>query len=389
MDPSLEESALMSGAGMFKVARTVTFRLARPAIFATLLVLFVRSLESFEVPALLGLPAGIEVFTSSIYEAIHEYPSQVGLASSYAVALLVITSVGIWLQSRLANQGGKYATVTGKGFRPRVMDLGKWRFVTAALFIVYFSLIVVLPFLVLLWSSLQSFYSTPSWAALHNLTLDAYRTVIGFDELKDAVWNSVILAVGSATLIMFVTAIISWVVLKTKLPGRVLLDNLASLPLVFPGLVLGLAIMVFYLKFDIGIYGTLWILFIAYVTRFLPYGLRYNSASMQQIHKELEESTQMSGASWWTMFRRVVLPLLKPGLLSGWLYIVIVSIRELSSSVLLYSSDTRVISISIWEYWSNGQYVELSALGVMFIAALFVLVMLAQWVSTRFGVKQA
>ena len=177
-------------------------------------------------------------------------------------------------------------------------------------------------------------------------------------------------------------------VVRTKEPRRWVLDNLASLPLVFPGLVLGLAIMVCYLYIDIGVYGTLRIMFIAYVTRFLPYGMRYSSASMLQIHKELEESAAMSGASWSMTFRRVVLPLLKPGLLAGFIYVMIVSIRELSSSILLYSPGTEVVSIMIWELWQNGQYVELSALGVMLIVALFVLVMLAQLVGRRFGIAE-
>ena len=186
---------------------------------------------------------------------------------------------------------------------------------------------------------------------------------------------------------MLVTAVICWIVVKTTLPGRWLLDNLASLPLVFPGVVLGLSIMVFYLNVDVGVYGTIWIMFIAYTTRFMPYGLRYNTTSMLQIHRELEESAAMSGASWSTTFRRVILPLLKPGLLAGWIYIMIVSIRELSASILLYSPDTRVVSILIWELWENGQYVELSALGVLLIAALFLLVLTAQWLSRKYGVK--
>jgi iron(III) transport system permease protein len=157
--------------------------------------------------------------------------------------------------------------------------------------------------------------------------------------------------------------------------------------MVFPGLVLGLAIMIFYLNVDVGVYGTMWIMFIAYVTRFMPYGLRYNTASMLQIHKELEESAAMSGASWSTTFYRVVLPLLKPGLVAGWIYVMIVSVRELSSSILLYSPGTEVLSITIWELWENGQYVELSALGVLFILALFVLVMAAQWLGSKFGVR--
>jgi iron(III) transport system permease protein len=388
MDPALEESAMMSGANVFQVAYRITLRLSWPAIFATLLILFIRAIESFEVPALLGLPVGIQVFTSSIYQAVHKYPSQIGLASSYAVILLLITTGGVYFQSRLSSRGNKYATMTGKGFRPRQIDLGRWRYVTAAIFIVYFLLIVVLPFAVLLWSSLQKFYSVPTWQALQNLTLDPYRFILTYPNLTRSVVNSLMLALGSATLIMLVTSVICWIVVKTKLPGRWLLDNVASLPMVFPGLVLGLAIMIFYLYFDIGVYGTIWIMFIAYVTRFMPYGLRYNTTSMLQIHRELEESAAMSGASWGTTFRRIILPLLKPGLLAGWIYVMIVSIRELSSSILLYSPGTEVVSIVIWELWENGQYVELSALGVLFIIALFVMVMLAQWLGKKFGVKE-
>ncbi len=388
MDPSLEESAMMSGANVFQVLWRITLRLAWPAIFATFLILFVRAIESFEVPALLGLPVGIQVFTSSIYQAVHRYPSQIGLASSYAITLLIITTAGIYFISKLSSSGNKYATMTGKGFRPRQIDLGPWRYVAAAVFMLYFALIVVLPFAVLLWSSFQKFYAVPSMQALQNLTLDPYRFVLTYPNLGRSVWNSLFLSFGSATLIMLITSVICWIVVKTKLPGRWLLDNLASLPMVFPGLVLGLALMIFYLNVDVGVYGTMWILFIAYVTRFMPYGLRFNTTSMLQIHKELEESAAMSGAGWGTTFRRIVLPLLKPGLLSGWIYIMIVSIRELSSSILLYSPGTEVVSIIIWELWENGQYVELSALGVLFILMLFVLVLISQAVGKKFGIKE-
>ena len=389
MDPSLEESATMSGANVFQVLWHVTLKLTWPAIFATFLILFVRAIESFEVPALLGLPVGIQVFTSSIYQAVHRYPSQIGLASTYAITLLVITSIGIYFISKLSGSGSKYSTMTGKGFRPRQIDLGRWRWLAAAVFFVYFALIVLLPFLVLLWSSFQKFYAVPSMEALGRLTLDPYRFVLTYPNLGRSVWNSLLLSFGSATLIMLITSVICWIVVKTKMPGRWLLDNLASLPMVFPGLVLGLALMIFYLNVDIGVYGTMWILFIAYVTRFMPYGLRFNTTSMLQIHKELEESAAMSGASWGTTFRRIILPLLKPGLVAGWIYIMIVSIRELSSSILLYSPGTEVVSIIIWELWENGQYVELSALGVMFIGALFVLVMVAQAMGKKFGIKES
>ena len=388
MDPALEESAVMSGASVWQVLTRVTLPLVWPAIFATLLILFVRAIESFEVPALLGLPVGIQVFTSAIYQAVHRYPSQIGLASAYAVTLLLLTTIGVYFQSVLSSRGKKYATMTGKGFRPRQIDLGPWRYLAVAVFLVYFLLIVLLPFAVLLWSSFQKFYSVPSIEAIQRMTFEPYRTVLDHPGLWRSVWNSLVLAVGSATLIMLVTSVICWIVVKTRLPGRWLLDNIASLPMVFPGIVLGLSIMILYLYVPIGVYGTIWILVIAYVTRFLPYGLRYNTTSMLQIHKELEESAAMSGASWTTTFRRIILPLLKPGLVAGWIYIMIVSIRELSSSILLYSPGNEVLSILIWELWENGQYVELSALGVMFIIALFILVMIAQWVGSKFGIKE-
>jgi iron(III) transport system permease protein len=386
MDPSLEESAVMCGANVLQIAWRMTFKLVWPAMAAVFLILFLRAIESFEVPALLGLPVGIEVYTSSIYQAVQAYPSDIGLASSYAVALLVIASLCVYAQSRSTITVERFSTVTGKGFRPRVMRIGAWRYFGAATFAVYLAIVVALPFLVLVWCSLQKFYVAPSMAALNNVTFDAYRAVFSYPVFASAVWNSLVLSVASATVVVLTTAVLCWIVARTRLPGRWLIDNLATLPLMFPGLVLGLAIMVCYLNLGIGVYGTLWIMLIAYVTRFMPYGMRYNATSMFALHKELEESATMSGASWGMTFWRVVLPLLKPGLIVGWIYVVIVSIRELSSSILLYSPGSEVLSIMIWEYWQNGQYVELSALGVMLIVSLLCLVLLERFASRRFGI---
>src|ERR1700719_4354369 len=385
-DPPLEESALMCGATVLQIAWRMTLKLVWPAVMAVFLILFLRAIESFEVPAILGLPVGIEVYTSSIYQAVQTYPSDIGLASSYAVALLAIASLCVYAQSRTAADVERFSTVTGKGFRPRVMRIGRWRYLAAATFATYLAIVVVLPFLVLVWCSLQTFYVAPSMAALKNVSFDAYRAVLGYPVFAGAVWNSLVLSVASATIVMLTTAVLCWIVARTKLPGRWLLDNLATLPLMFPGLVLGLAIMVCYLHLSIGVYGTLWIMLIAYVTRFMPYRMRYNPTSMLALHKELEESATMSGASWGMTFWRVVLPLLKPGLIAGWIYVVIVSMRELSSSILLYSPGSEVLSIMIWEYWQNGQYVELSALGVMLIASLLCLVLLERFASQRFGI---
>jgi iron(III) transport system permease protein len=188
---------------------------------------------------------------------------------------------------------------------------------------------------------------------------------------------------------MVLAAIAAWLVVRTKLPGRSLVDNLAFLPLTIPGLVLGVALLTIYLRIPIPIYGTLWILFMAYLTRYMPYGMRYASTSMFQIGRELEESAQMSGASWWHTFRRVIIPLLAPGLIAGWIYIVIVSFRELGSSVLLYSPGKEVLSIVIWEQWRDGLLTQVSALGVMLIGGLIVLVGIAYKLGAHIGVKEA
>lgn len=388
MDPSLEESALMSGARLPTVLRRVTLPLAKPALAASVLIMAVRALEAFEVPALLGIPNGIWVFTSRIWRVLNQYPADYGQAGAYAVSLLALTTLGIFWQSRLSKRGKSFQTVTGKGFRPHPMDLGKWRWPATGLVLGYFVFAVVMPVLILLYASFQPFYSVPSASSMANLTLENYEYTLSNDQALGAARNSFILGIGSATSVMFLMAIVSWLVVRTKFPGRWMIDNLAFLPLAIPGLVLGVALLFVYLRFPIPIYGTLWILFIAYFTRYMPYGMRYASTSMYQISGELEESAQTSGATWWQTFRRVNLPLLMPGLVAGWIYIVMVSVRELSSSILLYSPGNEVLSILIWEQWENGQFTELASLGILMVLALILLVMTAHKLGAKVGVKE-
>jgi iron(III) transport system permease protein len=305
------------------------------------------------------------------------------------MTLLALTAIGVWFQSRLQKRDRSFQTVTGKGFRPHPVRLGAWRIPATMLILLYFLVAVVLPVLVLIYASTQQFYAPPSHYTLSHMTLHNYVEEWHEPVLRHAVLNSLYLGVGAATAVMLLTAIASWVVVRTRLPGRWLVDNLAFMPLTIPGLVLGVALLVVYVRIPIGIYGTLWILLIAYMTRFLPYGMRYSSTSMFQIGRELEESAQMSGAGWWHTFRRVLLPLLWPGLLAGWIYIVIVSFRELGASVLLYSPGKEVLSIVIWEQWRDGLLTEVSALGVMLIGALVVLVAIAYKLGARIGVKEA
>jgi iron(III) transport system permease protein len=388
MDPALEESALMSGARMATVIRRITLPLVRPALAAAILVMMVRCLEAFEVPAILGIQAREWVFTSRIWRSLQTFPPRYGQAGAYAMSLLALTTVGVFLQSRMSRRGRAFQTVTGKGFRPRPLPLGRWRWPAMALVLAYLLVAVVMPILILVYSSTQPFYSAPSVASLERMSLDNYVATFTRPQSLTAFRNSLVLGVGTATFVMFFMAIASWLVVRTRLWGRWLVDNLAFLPLVVPGLVMGVALLFVYLRFPLAIYGTLWILLIAYVTRYMPYGMRYASSSMYQISGELEESAQTSGASWWQTFRRVNLPLLMPGLVAGWIYIVLVSFRELASSILLYSPGNEVLSILIWEQWENGQFTQLAALGIVMVATLVVLVTIASRLGARIGVRE-
>jgi iron(III) transport system permease protein len=392
MDPSLEESALMSGASILQIAWKITLKLAWPAAAGALLILLVRALESFEVPALLGLPNGIWVFTSRIWVVLNEKPPSFSKAGAYAMSLLLLTSIGVLWQSRLSKRSRAYQTVTGKGFRPRPIRLGVWRIPAVLFILAYFLIAVAAPLLIIAYASTQVFYTPPTHETLSNMSLQQYKDVINNDIVVTALKNSLILGIGVATAAMLVTAVAAWIVIRTQIPGRWMVDNLAFAPLVVPGLVLGVALLFVYLRverdFRIGIFGSLWILFIAYFTRYMPYGMRYSSTSMFQIGRELEESAQTSGASWFQAFRRVVLPLLVPGLVAGWIYILIVSVRELSSSILLYSPGNEVLSIVIWEQYQNGQFTQLAALGMMMVGALVVLVTIAYKLGARIGVRE-
>jgi iron(III) transport system permease protein len=390
MDPSLEESAIMSGASLLTVFRRITVPLARPALYAAILIMVVRTLESFEVPAVVGMNNHIWVFTSRIWRSLDALPPDYRTAGALAMSLLVLTSVGVWWHGRLAKRARSFQTVTGKGFRPRPVALGAWRWPLTGAIAVYFLIAVVLPVLALAYASTQAFYAPPSRYTLTHMTLSNYSYVIHDPVVVHAFKNSLILGLASSTVVMLLAAVASWLVVRTKLPGRGLVDNLAFLPLVVPGLVLGVALLSIYLRTPwLPVYGTLWILFIAYMTRFMPYGMRYASTSMFQIGRELEESAAMSGAGWFAAFRRIVLPLLVPGFVAGWIYILIVSVRELGSSVLLYSPGREVLSIVIWEYWRDGNLPYVGALGILMIGTLVVLVGVAYKLGARIGVKEA
>ena len=388
MDMSLEEAATMSGAGMTQTFFRITMPLLRPALFSTLLIMFIRTLEAFEVPALVGLPANIDVFTTQIYLAVHEFPPNFGLAGALAVTLLFLSGMGVYLYRRATRHEKMFATVTGKGFRPRLIDLGRFRYGISVLCFLFFSVTIGLPLFVLLWSSLVSFYEAPHFKALSRLTIRNYKFIFGYPHALVAFKNSFFLMFLTPTITMLVTSVIAWITVKSKFKGRGVLDFLAFLPIAFPGIVLGVSLLYVYLLLPVPIYGTIWILLVAYITKYLPYGIRTTGSTIIQIHQELEEAAAISGAAWGVTFRKILLPLMMPGLLAGWIYIAMVSLRELSTSILLYSSGSEVLSIIVFDLWESGRYPALCALGIIMIVLLTVLAFGVAKLGGKMGIKR-
>lgn len=390
MDPALEESALVCGASRLTMIRRVTLPLVRPAIAGALLVTGVNALTSFEVPVLLGLPDRINVFVSEIFDTLRQYPYDYGAAGALSIGLVVISIIGVWAVNKLSGRGKDYATVTGKGFRPRPLDLGKWRIPVGMGVVFYFAVTTLLPVLVMVYNSLVPYYQGFSFASFADFSFSNYAALFDNRIFTRSVVNSVILSCGAATLVMVLTALASWMVVRTRTPGRQVVDQLTFLPLIIPGLVMGVSISFVYLHnpLPFPVYGTILILMIAYVTRFMPYGMRYATSSLTQISTELEESAAVSGASWFQSFRRVVLPLMTPGIVAGWIYIVIVSIRELSSSILLYSPGNEVLAIVTFQFYEKGEMSAVSALGVLMVGTLVAFVTIAYKAGANIGLRE-
>jgi iron(III) transport system permease protein len=388
MDMALEESATMSGSGTLSTFCRVTLPLMRPAFLAAMVIQFIRGIEAFSAPALIGIPAGIEVFTSKIYLALHRFPPNMGLAGALAVTLLCVSTLGVYLYRRLTGTGERFATVSGKAFRPRVIDLGKFKYLVSAGCLLFFTVTIALPVLIIFWGSLVPYYEIPSLAALSTLSFKNYTFVLKYPLTAQAFRTSIILMLVVPTMTMIFTSIVAWIIVKSKVKGRGILDALAFIPIAFPGIVLGVALIYVYLFLPIPVYGTIWILIIAYVTKMMPMASRFTTATIIQIQDELEEASALSGATWFRTFYKIVMPLLIPGFMAGWIYVAMVALRELSTSILLYSSGTEVLSILIFDLWEGGQYSPLCALGIYMILILVALAYVANKVGARIGIKR-
>ncbi len=384
MNPDLEEAATVSGAGIWNSLRLVTLPLNLPAILSLFLILIVRGLENFVVPAVIGIPAGIDVFTSRIYEAVTKsYPTNLGLASTYSVVLMIVTGVGLALYYMATKESSSFATITGKGYRARLMDVGRWRYLTFGIYVLYVSLAILLPLVILLWVSITPYSMAIKGANFKFATLHNYREVLDYPGVISSMVNTLYLSVVASLIIVLLGIMISFIVVKMKLKGGRILDVLGTMPLTFPGTVVGVALATLYLRLPIGIYGTAWILLIAFVTRFLPYGVRAANSSLLQVHAELEEAAAMSGASVVRTLIMITLPVVLSSMVGTFIYVMTLVIREFPSVILLYGPESRVISVQLFEMWEAASFNQCSALGVMMILFLSALALLMRRFQTK------
>lgn len=387
MDPSLEEAATTAGSTGWQVFRKVTFPLAMPSVLAVLILTFIRSLEAFEIPALIGIPAGVEVLTTKIYLQIRGgLLPKYGEASAYSIILIVMVALGLIPYYRITSKTYKFTTISGKAYRPHRVDLGRWRWLGGCLMLVL-PLLQIFPIAAITWSSLLPFAQAPSAKALSMVSLNNYRSAFADSSIVGSIMNSLTVSVSSATVAIIITFIAAWLIVRASIKSRWLLDQMAMLPLVFPGIVMGIAILKMYLMIPLPVYGTIWILVLAFIARYLPYGIRFSHSALLSVHKELEEGALVSGASWFQMVRQVVIPLIMPALLAGWIYIFLITFRELSIALLLYSPGSQVVAVKIWELWDNGHVGELAAFSLVIAMGTVVVGSIFLRLAQRYGLQ--
>jgi iron(III) transport system permease protein len=391
LDVRMEEAALVSGARYWQVMPKITLPLLRPALFSTALLLFMLGMSSYEVPRLIGRPARIDVFTTEIQAATNNAPPEFGLASALSFTLLCISVIAVFFYRRSTRNAEAFATITGKGYMPTRIQLRHWRWPVAMAVLLLFAVSLGLPLLTLVWQSFYRNLAQPFMGSSGVASWENYQFILHYPIFLGAVKTSVLLATMAATVVVLLTFVMAWMALRAVPRSGWVLDSLTFLPVAIPHVIIGAAVLFAYLMLRIPIidqpipvYNTIWILLIAYVTMYLPYGMRFISGGLTQIHKELEESAEVSGARVRQVFTRILLPLLLPVLLAAWIYVFVLAVRELSASVFLVGPGTHVlgtISLTMWE--EGGSYGAVSALGVIQIIPLIAIVAGLRWLELR------
>ena len=387
MDPALEEAAAVSGARPSSALRKVTLRLLAPGLVAVMIYQAMTALEVFEIPGILGLPAGIYVFSTKIYAIVRTatFMPVYGQANALAMVYLVIAVGTTYFYARMISRAERYTIVTGKGYRPRQQDLGKWKYPALACALLFLFVAVVVPFLVFLYTSFLPYLQAPSWNTLKVMTLKNYRLLSQYEKVGSALQNTVVMVTVTATATVLLSFLVSIVVVRSKFWGRKLLDQLAFVPHAIPGIVMGIAFFWLFLKLDfLPIYGTVWAISIGFTISFLSYGTRAMNAALLQIHKELEEAAYVSGASPWRAMRRVIVPLLMPTFAGIWIWVVLHAVRVAGMPLILYEGpNNQVLSILIWNMWDDGYVPAVAAIGTLLMVALVLLTVVIRLLSFR------
>ncbi|HME59651.1 MAG TPA: iron ABC transporter permease, partial [Candidatus Binatia bacterium] len=388
MDPSLEEAAYTSGVGKLKTFLKINIPITWPAIAGVMVYLFMTAIAVFEVPAIIGLPARIHVLSSLIFTS--TTPStglpDYGMAGAYGAIMLILGLTLAFLYVRLVKQGKKYTVITGRGYRPREIALGPWKWAALAFVFFYLCIEVFVPFAVLLWASLLPFLQLPSAEALSSLTLKHYLEIPTHVGLRPFI-NTLILMFSVPTITMALSVLVSWIVIRTQVPFRGFLDTLVFIPHAVPGILMavGLAYLGLAYRDYFPLYGTVSIIVLAHTINWIAYGTRTTNSVMIQVHRELEEAGRVSGASAPRVLGKIILPLIAAGVLNSWIWIGMLSYREVTMSLTLLTRSNVVISTVVWQFWGSGWVPQVSALGVILILFATIVVTSVRFALSRIG----
>ena len=393
MDPSLEEAAEISGASAFATLFSVTFPLIMPAIISGMLLSFIVMLGIYGIPAVLGSSTNLALLTTYIFKLTNWSPPLYNTAAAVAIILMVVTGALVFLQNRVLS-GRSYTTVAGKAFRPRSLDLGRWRWFTFGIGIVYLLIVVVLPLLALIVAAFRKFMFIRDVASLFDMR---QYSMVHFNSIFDnpltlrSIYNAVEVGVITAVVGGALAFAIGYTIHRTQLTGRRWIDLISTVPVAIPGLVVGVAYLWAWIGIPGGLYGTIWILALAFIARFMPDTVKALSTSFMQIHRELEEAAWVCGKGMLGTIRTIVLPLARPGVIASMTLLFVLAIRELGSSLFLYTSNTMVMSVLLLDYYEGGNLGKTAAFSLVQTVLLGVLIGGANWLSreaTQSGVAR-
>jgi iron(III) transport system permease protein len=372
MSSEMEDAATILGAGALRTMAAVTVPLALPALIAGFIMAFLESIALFGSPLLIAVPARIQVITTQLFQ-FFQFPSKVELAAAYSLPLLGVTAALLLLQKRLLARKG-FATFTGRGGAHRLVRLGPWRWVLLAWCLLLAALSLLLPYLTLLSASLSKAWAR-GWT-WENLTLEHFRWILLTHETtRGAIVNSLLFATAAACLAVTLAFLVAYMVNRRLVRGSDLLGYLAMAPYVIPGIVLAIGFLAAYARPPLFLYGTAWIMILAFTSRFLPVAYANSDAALKSVHPELEDAARIAGAGRFATLGEVTLPLIKRGILAGWLLVLIAALRELSSAIFLFSASTKVMSIVLVDLSEEGDFERLSALGIVMLAVTMALVL--------------